>query len=193
MLLFCGVLGAQAAPLSRPQIDEGIFARIGAEDSAAFEEFFHLTERTIYAFALSIIKNHQDACDILQDTYLKIRAAAHLYRPQGKPWAWIFTITRNLALNLLRERGKSAAAPAMENSLEFSYVSDPEDRLVLLTVLDTLEEEEREILLLHAVSGFKHREIAQSIGLPLSTVLSKYNRALKKLKKQLEQREVTGA
>ena len=73
----------------------------------------------------------------------------------------------------------------MENSLALSYVSDPTDRLVLESALAILSEEERQIILLHAVSGLKHREIADSIGLPLSTTLSKYHRGLKKLRKHL--------
>ena len=52
--------------------------------------------------------------------------------------------------------------------------------------LGTLEEQARRIVLLHAVTGLKHREIAQLLELPLATVLSKYHRALKKLKAQLE-------
>ena len=48
------------------------------------------------------------------------------------------------------------------------------------------EEQARRIVLLHAVTGLKHREIAQLLELPLATVLSKYHRALKKLKAQLE-------
>ncbi|MDE6108593.1 MAG: helix-turn-helix domain-containing protein, partial [Oscillospiraceae bacterium] len=51
------------------------------------------------------------------------------------------------------------------------------------------DEEERQIILLHAVSGLKHREIAELLEKPLSTVLSKYNRGLKKMKIQLEGEE----
>ncbi len=45
-----------------------------------------------------------------------------------------------------------------------------------------LNEQERQILILHAVTGLKHREIAEMMGMPLATVLSKYARSLKKLK-----------
>ena len=62
----------------------------------------------------------------------------------------------------------------------------PEDRALLEQALGTLEEQARRIVLLHAVTGLKHREIAQLLELPLATVLSKYHRALKKLKAQLE-------
>jgi RNA polymerase sigma-70 factor (ECF subfamily) len=48
-----------------------------------------------------------------------------------------------------------------------------------------LSDQERQIVVLHAVSGLKHREIAAALNLPLPTVLSKYNRALKKLKTHL--------
>ena len=61
-----------------------------------------------------------------------------------------------------------------------------EDREVLSAALGVLGEQERQIVLLHAVSGLKHREIAQLMELPLATVLSKYHRGLKKLKKKLE-------
>jgi RNA polymerase sigma-70 factor (ECF subfamily) len=62
--------------------------------------------------------------------------------------------------------------------------------MVLLTVLEILNDQERAIILLHAVSGLTHREIANDLVLPLSTVLSKYHRGLKKLRKHLTEQEV---
>ena len=173
-------------------IDEAIFTRIADNDMAAFEEFYRLTERTVYAFVLSTLKNHDDALDVVQDTYLKIRAAAHLYQPMGKPMAWFFTIARNLAISKIRRKQKndSLTLTDIENDLNFSYVSDKEDRLVLQTALKILNNEETQIILLHAISGFTHREIAKSLEMNLSTVLSKYHRGLKKLKKHLTEQEV---
>ncbi|MDP2842016.1 MAG: RNA polymerase sigma factor, partial [Acetobacterium sp.] len=155
-------------------------------------EFYRLTERTVYAFVLSTLKNHDDALDVVQDTYLKIRAAAHLYQPMGKPMAWVFTIARNLAISKIRSKQKkdSLTLTDLENDLNFSYVSDQEDRLVLQTALKILNNEETQIILLHAISGFTHREIAKSLEMNLSTVLSKYHRGLKKLKKHLTEQEV---
>jgi len=159
---------------------------------AAFEELYRATERSVFAFALSILKNHDDALDVAQDTYLKIRAAAHLYKPMGKPLAWVFTITRNLAITKIRTRKRDDGLPVadLENDLSFSYVTDSGDKLVLQAAFKILSDQEREIILLHAVSGFAHREIAESLDMPLSTVLSKYHRGLKKLKKYLKEQEV---
>src|SRR5690554_5592418 len=168
-------------------LDEVLFQRIGEEDMEAFEHLYQMTHRTMYAYILSMVRNHEDTLDIMQETYLKIRGAAHLYKPMGKPLAWMFTIARNLYRSHLRlkENAPKDSVIEVENSMVFSYVSDPTDRLVLESALTILSEEERQIILLHAVSGLKHREIAHSIGLPLSTTLSKYHRGLKKLRKHL--------
>ncbi len=173
-------------------IDEAIFTRIAVGDMAAFEELYRLTERTVYAFVLSTLKNHDDTLDVVQDTYLKIRAAAHLYQPMGKPMAWVFTIARNLSISKIRSKQKNDNLEMrdLENDLNFSYVSDQEDRLVVQAALKILSSEETEIILLHAISGFTHREIAKNLDMKLSTVLSKYHRGLKKLKKYLIEQEV---
>ena len=174
------------------KIDEKLFARIAADDMAAFEELYRVTERSVYAFVLSILKNHDDALDVAQDTYLRIRAAAHLYKPMGKPMAWVFTIARNLSISKIRSRklSDSVQVDDLENDLSFSYVTDSGDKLVLQTAFKILSDQEREIILLHTISGFAHREIAESLNMPLSTVLSKYHRGLKKLKKYLKEQEV---
>ena len=62
----------------------------------------------------------------------------------------------------------------------------PEDRLMIRRCMTLLSEEENRIVVLHAVAGFKHREIAELMELPLMTVISKYRRAIAKLRKSLE-------
>lgn len=175
----------------RSKVDEALFVRIGQGDRNAFEELYVQTERAVYAYVFSILKNPEDTQDVVQDTYLKIRAAAHLYQPQGKPMAWIFTIARNLTHNLQRRNVRSVYLEDgdLENRKDFSYVTDLTDRLILEAAMELLSEEERQILLLHALSGMKHREIAKSMGAPLSTVLSRYQRSLKKLRKFLSGQE----
>ena len=127
----------------------------------------------------------------MQDTYLKIRESAHLYKPMGKPMAWVFTIARNCALMKIRQSKKIVELTPSEDVDEkgFDQVSDWEDRLVLEAAFGVLSDTERQIVMFHAVSGIKHREIALILELPLSTVLSKYARALSKLKKHLESAE----
>ena len=183
----------ELARAQRPEgrLEERLLPLVGQGDPEAFEILYRSTEKAVYALALSILRNPHDAEDIVQETYLKVRAAAHLYVPQGKPLAWLFTITKNLCRDLLRGQSRTEAAPdGAEDDLRFSYVSDPTDRLVLEAALKALGEEERQVVLLHAASGLKHREIARDLGLPLSTVLSRYSRALKKLQRYLTEEGV---
>ena len=194
MLLFAFVMDDnQKFPDDKDQsenyIDERLFKRIGANDMEALDELYRLTERTLYAYILSIVKNHHEILDIMQETYLKVMSAAHLYKPMGKPLAWMFTIAKNLHLSRIRKTKREINMDSLEveDDARFSYISDNEDKIVLEAALDILTEEERQIILLYAVSGLKHREIADSIGLKLSTTLSKYHRALKKIRDYLSE------
>lgn len=172
---------------------EAYIADIAIGDKAAVGELYEETKTAVYGFALSILKNTSDAEDVLQDTFVKIWSSAKGYSPLGKPMAWVLTITKHLAISRLRERNKTADI-SEESWLVFQTQPNAvstEDRLVLTAAMQTLSSEERQIIILHAVSGLKHVEIAQLLSMPLSTVLSKYSRARKKLQNTLKEGEVT--
>lgn len=161
---------------------------ISKGDQTALEQLYQYTHASVYGFALSILKNTHDAEDVLHDCYVSVWHGAVNYRPQGKPLAWLMTITRNLCLQQLREHRKTADIPQEDWE---PYLSDRtgltmEDRNVLSACMEQLSDQERQIVTLHALSGFKHREIAAILEMPLSTVLSKYNRALKRLRQYLQ-------
>lgn len=163
---------------------EQILIAVAAGEQEALAQLYHRTRAAVYALALSILKNTHDAQDVTQDTFVRVWDSAPQYRPQGSPMAWILTITRNLARMKLRRDAKNVdldeeqwqAIPA-----DLPGVT-PEDRHLLQEALSILTEEERRVVMLHAVSGLKHREIAALLELPLATTLSKYHRALKKLR-----------
>lgn len=172
--------------------DETLLKRISSGDQDAFRELYHNTDKTIYSFILSIVRNPQDAEEIMQETFLKVWTSASSYQSQGKPLAWMFTIARNLCYMRFRERKHQADIGLDElTGEEAGAVCLPlenlADAMVLQSALKILKEEERQIVLLHAAAGLKHREIAANLQLPLSTVLSKYNRAMKKLQKHLRE------
>ena len=171
----------------RRELDR-LLAGVAAGDRDALARLYRLTRTAVYGLALSYVKNPQGAQDIAQDAFVRIWDSAPQYQSQGSPMGWILTVTRNLALMKLRSRGREAG---LEEEQWLAIPADapsvsPEDRALLEQALGTLEEQARRIVLLHAVTGLKHREIAQLLELPLATVLSKYHRALKKLKAQLE-------
>lgn len=172
-------------------LDAALFQHIADGDKDAFQFLYKETSKSIYAFLLSIVQNREDAEDLLQETYIRIRLHADQYEDQGKPLAWMFTIARNLALMRLRDLKKSSYQDfeTLQVPVDFTDINHAEDRMVLAAAFHVLTEEERTIVLLHAVSGFKHREIAQFLSKPLATVLSKYRRAIKKMQHELMKNE----
>lgn len=190
LLYFMAIVGAQSSlPENKNRIDEGLILRMAQGDKEALALFYTKTNTSVYAFALSLLKNVQDAEDVMQEVYVKIFAASATYQTQGKPMAWTLTIVRRFALMKMRERKKTESLPEEEwGSIgEGDFTQASIDRMVLHKALTILTDEERQILILHSVSGLKHREVAELLDLPLSTVLSKYHRALSKLKKGMKE------
>ncbi len=188
MLVFEAVVYETPVQQVGIQLDESLFPRIALEDKAAFCALYEACSSAVFAYALSILRNRADAEDAMQDTFLKIRSAAHLYKPQGKPMAWVFTITRNICLMMYRKKAHVIQMndEDREPDLGLDQIENVEDRLTLEKAFSVLQEDTCQIIMLHAVSGMKHREIAGLLNMPLSTVLSKYNRGIKKLRKELE-------
>jgi len=165
-----------------PSSLDTLLTRIAHGDREALAALYEQLHGAIYGYAYSLVGNKHDAEDVLHDCFLSVVKSIGGYQSHGTPKAWIFTIAKNLCLQKLRER-KKADLPTPE---EWSVLPDKDDtsddRLTVRACLTHLSQEDRQIVVLHAVSGFRHREIAAFLDMPLSTVLSKYNRALKKLK-----------
>ncbi len=154
----------------------------GRGDRESLRLLYKATAPAVYAYALSILKNRFDAEDVLQDCFLKIQSGTD-YTQQGKPMGWLMTVTRNLCLKRLRDQSRSESLT--DPALVTAGLSDAEDRLLIESCLRDLGEEERQIVILHAVAGFTCREIGQHLGLKTPTVITKYRRAIQKLKSML--------
>lgn len=181
-MMFCMTV-PEPAPGAGAALEDCI-ARIAGGDKDALAQLYAQTRPAVYGFALSILKNPHDAEDVLHDAYLQVWNAAPQYRAHGKAMAWLLTIVRNLAMDQLRrqKRTEPLVWEDWQDQLAGTPAVSAEDRMALAALLTALEDQERQIVTLHALTGLKHREIAALLGLPLPTVLSKYSRALKKLR-----------
>ena len=170
--------------MKQVMIPPELMRKVAEGDKQAFEQLYYLTYKPVFSFLLSLTMNREDAGDLLQETYLRVYGSAHLYR-DGNPMAWIMKIAKNL---FLMDKRKKSARPESGGDTQqlaaddFSSIEDAETRILLEQLFEKLTQEEREIIVLHITGGFRHREIAKILDVPLGTVLSKYSRALKKLK-----------
>lgn len=151
-------------------------------DQEAFHELYEILKAPIYSYSLTLLKNKDDALDNIQDVFIKIYENISSYEPMKKPLNWIFTITKNLAFTKLRKRKDTVD---IDQTL-ITTKNSKEDQIFLKFLLLQLSQEEQTIILLHLLWGFKFQEIAKIIDSNLSTVLSKYHRAIKKIKEMEE-------
>lgn len=187
MLLLALNFDADSDKNNNLRLEEAI-QKVADGDVDSIGTVYDLTKTALYGYILSILKNVQDTEDVLQDTYIKICQSASLYSSQGKPMAWIYIIARNLALMKIRAQSRYTDLEEFEweNIVSKNENFRVEDKMVLSTALKKLSEEECQIVFMHVLGGLKHREIAEICDLALPTVLSKYNRAISKLKRYLD-------
>lgn len=171
---------------------ERLLSGIAAGRPEDMSELYSRTRTAVYSLALSYLGNAHDAQDITQDTFVQVWERAGQYRPNGSPMGWLLTVCRNLALMRIRKADRHAdlddsgwdAIPAEEKGLSV------EERALLQDALALLDKNERRVVMLHAAAGMKHREIAVLLEMPLATVLSKYHRAIKKLRAFMKGAEI---
>lgn len=169
---------------SKNKILEDLILDISNGNKNSLSALYEYTKKDIFGFAISILKNTHEAEDILHEVYIKIYENAGTYQKGTKPLTWILTITKNLSLMRIRKNKYHLDIDDLCETLG-DHNNQIEDKLFIETIFEYITDEERNILMLHSTSGFKHREIAKILDLPLSTVLSKYNRAIKKIKKRM--------
>ena len=175
--------------MDRTELDY-LFTKLMHGDEDAFEKIYKETKRGVFSFVYSICNDYYTAEEMMQETYIRIRSAINTYKPGGNALAWMFTIAKNLTLNEMAKRKREIPTdledPALGYQASYTMPEEEEEGLLVSLVKKILNPDEQQIVMLHVVSGFKHREIAEMMHKPLGTVLWAYNNALSKLKKAYE-------
>ena len=165
-----------------------LLTRTAAGDREALRAIYESMRQPVYIYVLvQCGGNRTLAEDVLQDTFLGIWERAPRYQPTGSAKAWILAIARHQALKAQR---REAAFVHPEEPF-WEGVPSPEETTPetaaighqeLLRLLCTLPERERAVVAGYVLAGFKHREIAAGLHIPLGTELWLYRRALGRLR-----------
>ena len=144
-----------------------------------FDEIYDEYFDRVYYKILSSVKNPEDAEDIAQEVFISVYKNLHKFRADSKIYTWIYRIAINKTYDFFRKKKID-----LELNEEILNIADNEDlngSMIVEENLKKLNKEEREILLLKDVYGYKLREISDMKNRNISTIKSIYYKALKSL------------
>jgi RNA polymerase sigma-70 factor (ECF subfamily) len=163
-------------------------------DPNAFESLVRLYEKRVYALALRLCGNSDDAQEAAQEAFLSAWQGLPSFRGDASFATWLYRLTSNACVDLLRreQRHRSAAGPSLDDGELRLEVPDPgagpleeteraELRGAIERGLRTLPEEYRAVLVLREIHQLSYGEIARTLELDIGTVKSRISRGRKQL------------
>lgn len=174
-----------------------LIVRIQGGNKEAFEELYKLTSPKAYFIALQIVRNEQDAEDILQETYIKVLEKIDEIDPSQSFTGWLYRVVSNKSKNLLKKRntlvfevyGDESFEEIPDEEIEFNpeeHLNQGEICREVMAAIDELSDEKRVCIIMKYFAEMTVSEIAESIEVPESTVKNRLYSARKDLKTKFE-------
>jgi RNA polymerase sigma-70 factor (ECF subfamily) len=184
--------------------DEALMTRFQAGERAAFTVLVRRHQAPLYNFAFRQLGSGPAAEEVVQEAFVRVVQSAAEFRRAAKFTSWLYTIARNLCVDALRRRAlrrhpsldqpqkaDDVGGPTLGDhtadasaSVERAVVSS-EIRARVLSAIDELPDDQREVFLLREVSNLPFKEIAEIVGAPENTVKSRMRYALERLQAAL--------
>lgn len=170
--------------------DEILVARSREGDTAAFDQIVRRYQRRIYALAYNMTSHHQDADDVVQETFAKAYRSLRRFHGRSSFYTWLYAIASNISLNLLRRR-KRRQSGSLDQLDEDGFTNDPafvdsslaadtprqvrmrEIQEKLNEALQKLSDDHRAVVVMHDIEEIPHSEIARILGISEGTVRSR--------------------
>ena len=166
-------------------------------NSKAFEELFRRYGKRLYNLFLRSLSNAELAQDLLQECFLRVIESRDRYQPKKVFSNWIFTIAMNLIRDKYREQTRRKMESISDNletgKLELSTHSEApykdleklQTKQAVVTAINTLPKEQREIIILSKYQGFSFSEISEILNLSPAAAKQKAYRGMQSLRKEL--------
>lgn len=173
-----------------------------AGDMTALAVIVEKYKRLVYRLAFQITKNHEDANDVMQDTFLKVYESIHSFRKESAFETWLYRIVVNQAINLVKRRERRREAP-LSGTTETQIRSElkrasnlrhnphlsverKELQRQVTQAVNSLPMKHRMVVILHEFEGLTHPKIASILNCSEGTVRSRLHYARKKLRERLK-------
>ena len=180
--------------------DEALVRRSSAGDTRAFGILVERYMRRAYYAALGLVGSPEDAMDLSQEAFIRAFRARERIDPTRPFYAWLYQILRRLCFNFVRDRRtrrrkmEEASSWLVDQSEGRHETFNParavereEAKKRVAAAIETLPDREREVLVLREFEGLRYREIADLVGIPIGTVMSRLYTARRHLAAALEE------
>ena len=168
-----------------------LLQKVKQDDRGAFKTVTQLYQRKVYLLAYSFFHNHDDAMDIVQETFLRFYQKAHMFQTGKSFQNWLLQITKNLCIDHYRKNYKKHNETLPEINVEDVHLGRSDSQVdsvssdlkkIFSHCLAKLSEKQRMIFVLKHYNQLKYREIAQILGIAVGTVKSLNHKAIQNLK-----------
>ena len=181
--------------------DVELVARARAGDRAAFRSLFERYNRRAFGVAFGVVKNQQDAADVVQEAFIKVHRHLDGFQGNSSFYTWLYRIVMNLAIDHLRRKrkvtefdetvrkddvladGASLPQGANENPSKVAARKELTDQLH--AALAELPEYHRAVIVLREVEGLSYEEMAKILKVPKGTIMSRLFHARRKMQERL--------
>ena len=161
-------------------------ARAKQGDRDALRHLYVRYADNVYSYVMSIVRNHHEAEDVTQQVFAKLPDSLRRYEDRGAPFlSWLVRLARNSAIDQLRSRRAVPVAEPIARLAPAQEGSARERRDTLRSALETLPQDQREIIVLRHVGGLAPAEIAQRLGRSESAVNGLHHRGRRALRAEL--------
>lgn len=162
---------------------KGLFIELKCGNKKAFENLYTKYNRMVYGIAFSILKNKTDSEDIVQIVFSKIYEINKEKLPTEKEASWIYTLTKNETITLLRKKGNYISLETIyeieDNDNEINNIIDRDSYNRLISKLNN---KEKQIISLKILGNFSFEEISKLLNEPSGTVKWRYYKAVNTIK-----------
>jgi RNA polymerase sigma-70 factor, ECF subfamily len=187
--------------------DLTLVKRVRSGDQRAFRTLVERYQRKVYAVALGMLKDKEEAMDVSQEAFVKVYKYLDHFKGDSSFYTWLYRITTNICIDVLRKRGGSRGEDvefdeslAMDTSeaqigaLGTRLGTNPQKSALrrelaekIQEALEQVPEKHRAILLLREVEGMSYEDLSRTLEIPKGTVMSRLFHARAKVQKILSE------
>ena len=169
----------------RARTESEIIASVTSGDKEAYREIVEKYMQRAYYIALSFVRDPDEAMDVSQMAFIKAYKNLKRFDLERPFFPWFYRILRNLSLDHIRRASRVHEIPLEDVQIISDEREDRDMKEALWKAIEELPTEQREIIVLRYFEGLSYKEIAETVGKPIGTVMSSLHYSKRKLKTTL--------